>query len=208
MPEARAAGTIPSNATTIIINSGKARYAWTTLVPLSFVGTTTLVAGYQSVTGIFWPLTRHAETATQGYVNTALTVTLMPGFMRTERVEATVTTEAIKQQFRYDLSESTEYIGRAVAALAGDPKVLRKSGRIHFVADIVQWIGSQEQTDHLPWPRYLYEPQVPKGAHYGASHALEVEWAEIIQQMIPSAARVRFTISGTEATHLALRLCR
>ena len=33
--------------------------------------------------------------------------------------------------------------------------------------------------------------QMPKGAHFGASHALEVEWAEIIQQMIPSAARVR-----------------
>ena len=34
-------------ATTIIINTGKARYSWVTLVPLSFVGTTTLVAGYQ-----------------------------------------------------------------------------------------------------------------------------------------------------------------
>ena len=50
--------------------------------------------------------------------------------------------------------------------------------------------------------------QIPKGAHYGASHALEVEWAEIIHQLIPSAERVRFTISGTEATHLALRLAR
>src|SRR5436853_1991750 len=50
--------------------------------------------------------------------------------------------------------------------------------------------------------------QVPKGAHYGASHALEVEWAEIIHQLIPSAERVRFTISGTEATHLALRIAR
>jgi glutamate-1-semialdehyde 2,1-aminomutase len=50
--------------------------------------------------------------------------------------------------------------------------------------------------------------QAPRGAHYGASHRLEVEWAEIVHQLIPSAERIRFTISGTEATHLALRVAR
>ena len=50
--------------------------------------------------------------------------------------------------------------------------------------------------------------QLARGAHYGASHALEVEWAELVHQMVPSAAKVRFTTSGTEATHLALRLAR
>src|SRR5213075_548959 len=45
-------------ATTMVINSGKAKYAWTTIVPLAFVGTTTLVAGYKSITDIFWPLAR------------------------------------------------------------------------------------------------------------------------------------------------------
>ncbi len=50
--------------------------------------------------------------------------------------------------------------------------------------------------------------QIAKGTHYGASHALELEWAELVHQMVPSAARVRFTSSGTEATHLALRLAR
>ncbi|MFN7924664.1 MAG: aspartate aminotransferase family protein [Bryobacteraceae bacterium] len=50
--------------------------------------------------------------------------------------------------------------------------------------------------------------QVAKGAHYGASHELEIEWAELIRSMVPSAERVRFTISGTEATHLALRISR
>ena len=44
--------------------------------------------------------------------------------------------------------------------------------------------------------------------HYGACHALEVEWAELVQQLIPSAERVRFTVTGTEATHLALRVSR
>lgn len=64
-------------ATTIIINSGKAKYAWVTLVPLSFVAVTTLVAGWKSITDIFWPLAQKPETATQGYINTGLTVILM-----------------------------------------------------------------------------------------------------------------------------------
>jgi len=64
-------------ATTIIINSGKARYAWVTIAPLSFVATTTLVAGWESITDIFWPLAQRQETAVQGYINTFLTVTIM-----------------------------------------------------------------------------------------------------------------------------------
>jgi carbon starvation protein len=64
-------------ATTIIINSGKAKYSWVTLLPLSFVSTTTLVAGWESITDIFWPLAQKAETAVQGYINTFLTVTIM-----------------------------------------------------------------------------------------------------------------------------------
>jgi carbon starvation protein len=64
-------------ATTTIINMGKARYAWTTLVPLAFVGTTTLVAGWMSIRDIFIPLTRNPKTATQGYVDAALTAILM-----------------------------------------------------------------------------------------------------------------------------------
>src|SRR5207248_5379975 len=50
-------------ATTVIINSGRARYSWTTILPLSFVATTTLVAGWESITDIFWPLAQRADTA-------------------------------------------------------------------------------------------------------------------------------------------------
>lgn len=64
-------------ATTMIINSGRARYCWVTILPLSFVATTTLVAGWQSITDIFWPLAQKSETAWQGYINTFLTVTIM-----------------------------------------------------------------------------------------------------------------------------------
>src|SRR6202022_826692 len=64
-------------ATTIIINSGKARYSWVTIAPLSFVATTTLVAGWESITDIFWPLSQRPETAVQGYINTSLTALIM-----------------------------------------------------------------------------------------------------------------------------------
>jgi glutamate-1-semialdehyde 2,1-aminomutase len=50
--------------------------------------------------------------------------------------------------------------------------------------------------------------QVGLGTHWGASHELEVQWAELVQRLVPSAERVRFTASGTEATQLALRLAR
>ncbi len=52
------------------------------------------------------------------------------------------------------------------------------------------------------------QAQLSKGMHFAAGHALQLEWARLIQELIPSAERVRFTSSGTEATHLAIRLAR
>ena len=50
--------------------------------------------------------------------------------------------------------------------------------------------------------------QVGRGTHLGAGHELEVRWAELVRELVPSAERVRFTASGTEATQLALRVAR
>src|SRR5215470_955891 len=50
--------------------------------------------------------------------------------------------------------------------------------------------------------------QMDLGTHYGSSHELEVRWAELVCELIPSAEKVRFTASGTEASHMALRLAR
>ena len=50
--------------------------------------------------------------------------------------------------------------------------------------------------------------QLDQGTHYGSCHELEVRWGDLICGMVPSAERVRFTSSGTEATLLALRLAR
>src|SRR5258708_7043811 len=42
----------------------------------------------------------------------------------------------------------------------------------------------------------------------GPGHGLEIQWAEPVQKLIRSAERMRFVNSGTEATLMALRICR
>ena len=65
--------------TTIIINMGRARLAWVTLLPLSFLSVTTLTAGYMSVRDNFWPMAVGANPAlhVQGYIDSVLTVIMM-----------------------------------------------------------------------------------------------------------------------------------
>ena len=65
--------------TTIIINTGKVRYAWVTLLPLAFIAITTLSAGVLSVRDNFWPMAIGPETSLnfQGYLNTIVTVVMM-----------------------------------------------------------------------------------------------------------------------------------
>jgi len=50
--------------------------------------------------------------------------------------------------------------------------------------------------------------QAARSFHLGASHEKEAIWAEWVTALVPSAERVRFTSSGTEASLLALRLAR
>ncbi len=64
-------------ATTLLVNSGKARYAWTTILPLAFVATTTLIAGWLSITDNFLVMTKVPETATQGWIDATVTALLM-----------------------------------------------------------------------------------------------------------------------------------
>ena len=50
--------------------------------------------------------------------------------------------------------------------------------------------------------------QAGRALHPGACHELERAWADEVVRLVPSAERVRFTSSGTEATLLALQLAR
>ena len=52
------------------------------------------------------------------------------------------------------------------------------------------------------------QEQVGRGTHAGGSTRLEIEWARLLMDLIPSAESVKFTSSGTEATLLALRAAR
>jgi NAD(P)-dependent dehydrogenase (short-subunit alcohol dehydrogenase family) len=66
-----------------------------------------------------------------------------PGWMRTEFVLTGHKTDEAHWTERPALArtESPRYLGRAVAALAGDPKVLDKSGAVHRVADLAREYG-------------------------------------------------------------------
>jgi NAD(P)-dependent dehydrogenase (short-subunit alcohol dehydrogenase family) len=66
-----------------------------------------------------------------------------PGWMRTEFVLVGHKTDEAHWTERPALArtESPRYLGRAVAALAGDPKVLDKSGAVHRVADLAREYG-------------------------------------------------------------------
>jgi glutamate-1-semialdehyde 2,1-aminomutase len=50
--------------------------------------------------------------------------------------------------------------------------------------------------------------QVARATHPGACHELEIAWGRSVQRLIPSAQKLRFVSSGTEATLMALRLAR
>jgi len=50
--------------------------------------------------------------------------------------------------------------------------------------------------------------QVGRSTHPGGCHELEVEWGQWVQRLVPSAEKMRFVSSGTEATLMALRLAR
>ena len=66
-----------------------------------------------------------------------------PGWMRTEFVLAGHQTDEARWQERPALArtESPRYLGRAIAALAADREVMRKSGGVHRVADLAREYG-------------------------------------------------------------------
>ncbi|MBL8629625.1 MAG: hypothetical protein JNM81_08360 [Rhodospirillaceae bacterium] len=59
---------------------------------------------------------------------------------------------------------SVENTEKQFADMARELKKAEKKLGVKFVADRAQWIGAKEQTKFLPWPRHMYNPQVPGGA--------------------------------------------
>lgn len=52
------------------------------------------------------------------------------------------------------------------------------------------------------------QKQIARGTQYGAACDLAVEWAELIQKLVPSAEWIEFMNSGTEAIMYGIRLAR
>jgi NAD(P)-dependent dehydrogenase (short-subunit alcohol dehydrogenase family) len=75
-------------------------------------------------------------------------VSLYPGLVRTEAVLAAGV-------FDLSNSESPEFIGRAVAALAGDPDVLRRSGTVLVAAALAREYGFTDVDGRQPRPLTL-----------------------------------------------------
>jgi NAD(P)-dependent dehydrogenase (short-subunit alcohol dehydrogenase family) len=75
-------------------------------------------------------------------------VSLYPGLVRTEAVLAAGV-------FDLSNSESPEFVGRAVAALAADPEALRWSGRVLVAADLALRYGFTDVDGRQPRPLSL-----------------------------------------------------
>jgi carbon starvation protein len=63
--------------TSYIINKGKAKYAFITIVPMLFVGVTVITAGIQNITNIFIPQLASSATRVQGGINLFLTAIII-----------------------------------------------------------------------------------------------------------------------------------
>ncbi len=63
--------------TSFIINRGRIRYAWVTIVPMTFVGITTFAAGILNIKNIYLPQLMIAGSRLQGSINLVLTVAII-----------------------------------------------------------------------------------------------------------------------------------
>ena len=63
--------------TSFIINRGRAKYAWITIIPMTFVGITTMTAAFLNIKNIYLPQVRDASTLVPGVINLILTLSII-----------------------------------------------------------------------------------------------------------------------------------
>lgn len=135
-------------------------------------------------------------------------------------------TKTIEQQFMDEFSGSRQ---RAMQALEIYPAGVTHDSRyvkpfpiyIERAQGAKKWdVDGHELTDYAvghgslilghnhPEIVAAVKAQLDRGTHFGASHDQELEWGDWVQRLVPSAERVKFTSSGTEATMLAIRAAR
>ena len=78
-------------------------------------------------------------------------VSLYPGLVRTESVMKAA------QYFDLSNSESPQFIGRAIAALAGDPDLMQKTGQVLVAAALAIEYGFSDIDGKQPRPLTLQD---------------------------------------------------
>lgn len=63
--------------TSFIINKGRVKYAWVTIIPMIFVGVTTLTAGAMNMVNIYIPQISEPAKMVPGIINLSLTILIM-----------------------------------------------------------------------------------------------------------------------------------
>jgi len=99
-------------ATIALINTGKIRYLWVTLLPLVFVSITTLYAGWLNIFENFLPMTKTPGKVVLGYVNVTLSAIIM-------FCVVVVLIESFKRAYRVLIQGKYSRAGKTV--MASDP---------------------------------------------------------------------------------------
>jgi carbon starvation protein len=97
-----------------IINAGKVRYVWVTLIPLVFVAVTTLSACWLNITDNFMPLLSIPGKEMQGYINVSLTIIMMV-------CAVIVLLEALRRWYRVIIKKDSLAAEEAIFAGEGKP---------------------------------------------------------------------------------------
>lgn len=129
-----------------------------------------------------------------------------------EYVEKFAASRALHERARNVIPGGIMHDGRHLKPFP--PMIVRAQGPYKWDADGNQLIdfvmghGSLLFGHNDPEILAAMQAQLPLGTHLGAGHELEVEWAEEVSRLMPSAELVKFTGSGTESTLLAIRVAR
>jgi carbon starvation protein len=81
--------------TSFLINHGKRKYIWITIIPMVFVGVTTITGGVMNMFNIYIPMMSVAKTQVQGTINTLLTSLILVCVLL-------IITEATRRWFKKD----------------------------------------------------------------------------------------------------------
>jgi len=132
---------------------------------------------------------------------------------------STVRSRARSQEWferaQQSLVEGVNSPSRGAAVYSPGPVFLERGQGSHVwdadgneYIDFMMSFGALIQGHAHPRVVEVVSHAMAEGSHFAAVTAAEVEAAERLRRMVPSAEAVRFTNTGSEATMLALRLAR